>query len=121
MHSDLIPFANNTASSGAAGVVASNVDYPEFDPEPLLQGYGEGKLPLFVLGSGISAELVPLLGKMADALLEMVAKEAHLSKELKGQLQTKGKLATRADAAECFSLLQEPQTSDEGPKSLTGC
>ena len=78
---------------------------------PLLAaGYCEGKLPLFVLGSGISANRVPLLSEMAEDLIRRIER-SDLEKKTKEFLLAKGTLiqresATRSDAAQFFSALQ---------------
>jgi len=76
----------------------------------LAAGYCEGKLPLFVLGSGISADRVPLLSEMAEDLIRRI-EHSDLEKKPKDILLAKGTLiqresATRSDAAQFFSALQ---------------
>lgn len=96
----------------------SSIDNLEFD-SILARGYKEGKLPLFVLGSGISAGKVPFLSQMTVALIAMLQGKEYgdLNADIRSCLLTKGELikgrtATRADAAEFFSLLQEPEATE---------
>ena len=79
-------------------------------PDALRQSFREGKLPLFVLGSGISATQVPLLSEMTNWFLRKID-ELITDRQLKAQLLEQGSLickkrATRADAAGFFSALQ---------------
>ena len=83
-------------------------------PDALRQSFREGKLPLFVIGSGVSATQVPVLSEMAEWFVKKV-EENITDKQLKAQLIEQGSLicekrATRADAAGFFSALQMTET-----------
>jgi hypothetical protein len=80
-------------------------------------GYCEGKLPLFVIGAGISKTKVPSLWEMADALLILIEK-SNVDELTRRELLRQGELlktqrATRSDAAEFFSTLQVHESSLE--------
>lgn len=72
-------------------------------------GYSEGKLPLFVLGAGISARRVPLIKEIAQWLVIQLRQrnidEPMLIKQ--GEMIQAGQ-ASRTAGAEFFSTLQDP-------------
>ena len=113
--------STNRATSSAMPNALTPAEGPfEFDPALLLRGYSEGKFPLFVLGSGISAGLVPLLRQMTAVLVGMIKRFSQWPADITQLLLEKGKLiedglATRADAAEFFSLLQETEAHEKRP------
>lgn len=124
MAGDSILFDHRLRTSGGGSRTPSGEAPFTFDLSRIaLQGYSEGKIPLFVLGSGVSAGLVPLLHEMAGVLLDMIQDEKALPDDMKKQLVAKGTLiseglATRADAAEFFSLLQESEELEKNSKGI---
>jgi hypothetical protein len=79
----------------------------------LIRAYREGKVPLLVLGAGISANLVPLLHQMAEWILRGL--QDNISHQLPESLRTRlieqgtqlqSRSASRREAAEFFSALQ---------------
>lgn len=74
----------------------------------LRNGHALGKVPLFVLGAGISAGQVPLLSQIADWFQDTLLSDDR-TRTMLGKLSS-GR-ATRADAAELFSTLQSETNS----------
>jgi|GEM_PF-2995448 hypothetical protein len=83
----------------------------------LEQGLYVGKVPLFVLGAGISNKRVPFIPQMAERLVALVRSSEHTPTSVQKILIPQGEAiqagrASRSDAAEFFSTCQSTARED---------
>lgn len=83
----------------------------------LEHGFHVGKVPLFVLGAGISSKRVPFITQMAERLVSLIRDSAVTPTTVKKILIQQGEAiqagrASRSDAAEFFSTCQSGARED---------